>query len=234
MEQFALLKQHKANKQQADFNEVLAKFLPRLERYIRHRIKTAEAKRLLPINFYSEADVLAEVYLKIYEKFDDIKDEKQLKAEMFRLADEIIQEYIRKESKLKKRIPVDKLLAEELKILREELTANADGEPVLIEELDDISYHQDEFKPKIFLFDKDAQNDFARSLGLKPEDFDEEKFRSIFGSLYAQLPETIRRILDLTSIGGLTPEETALVMNISVAEVNDVLEGIKWQLDKNK
>ncbi len=236
MNHISELKKHKSQQDQKAFNAVLDRFLPGLQRYIRHRIKTAEAKHLLPVNFYDATDVLAEVYLRIYDKMNEIEDEKGLKIQMFRLADEIIEEYIRKEKPGHKRLPVDKLLAEELKMMREveNLTVDADGEIVLVDELDDISYHQDEFKPKVFLFDKDAEKDFARALNLSEADFNEERFRNVFGSIYAQLPDTVRRILDLVSIGGLTAEEAAGVLNISVGEVNEALEGIKMQIDKNR
>ena len=231
---FDTLKQHKADNNPADFNKVLNQFLPGLERYIRHRLKTAEAKGLLPVNFYAPADVLAEVYLRIYQIFDRINDARTLKIRMFQIADEIIRSYIEKENRIKQKVPVSSILAEELKLLEEKITANADGEPVLIEELDDMSYHQDEYKPKVFLFDKEAQDAYARALGLKPEDFLDKTYRSIFGSVYGQLPETIRQILDLVAIGGLTPEETAGVLGISAGEVNNVLEGIKIKLNNQR
>ncbi len=231
---FETLKKHKADNNAADFNKALNQFLPGLERYIRHRIKTAEAKGLLPVNFYAPADVLAEIYLRIYNDFDRINDAQELKIRMFQIADDIIRSYIDKENKITRKVPVSQILADELKMLEEKITANADGEPVLVNELDDISYHQDEFKPKVFLFDKEAQNAFARALGLSPQDFLDKTYRGIFGSVYGQLPETIRQILDLTAIGGLTPDETAKVIGISAGEVNNVLEGIKIKINQNR
>ncbi len=229
MEKFEQLKKHKQEANQKDFNELLNEYLPKLERYIKHRIRFYEIKHELPVNFYSPADVLADVYLKIYEKFDEIKNESQLKTQLFKLADEIIESYVEKENKIKKKMPVDKILKEELAILKEELTANADGEVVLVSDLtdEDIEYMQKEFKPRTYLFDFDAQADFARSLGLSPEDFQDEKMRAMFGSIYGKLPEFVRRVLDLNSLGGLSYGEIAEITGIKPEEVEEIIVAVR-------
>jgi len=229
MERFNQLKEHKKTGNSKDFNALLESYLPSLERYIKHRIKFYEIKKKLPVNFYSPADVLADVYLKIYNKFDEIKDEKQLKIELFKLADDIIESYVEKENAIKKKMPVDKILKEELAILKEELTANADGEVILVSDLtdEDIEYMQKEFKPRTYLFDFDAQAEFARSLGLSPEDFNDEKLRAIFGSIYGQLPEFVRRVLDLNSLGGLSYGEIAEITGLKPNEVEEIIVAVR-------
>ncbi len=228
------LKQHKADQNQADFNALLEKFMPKLEKYVKHRIKTFEAKRKLPVNYYAPADVIAEVYLRIYEQFDDISDEKTLKIRLFKLADEVLEELVKKHDARYKKIPVDKLLREELKMLYEDFTADAEGDLILLDELDDIEYKQDEFKPKIYLFDKTAEENFARVLNLSVEDFKNERFRNIFGNIYATLPELSRHVLDLASQGELSHEEIAAVVGIESGEVAQILEGIELRVKKNK
>jgi len=234
--QFETLKNHKKQNNQKDFNLELEKYLPQLEKYIHHRIKVYEAKRKLPRNFYAPADVWADVYLKIYNDFDKIKDEKQLKTKLFALADEIIQSYVDKENQVKKKLPVDKLVKEELKMMYEKLTVDADGEVLLVSDLkdEDIEYRQDDYKPKVYLFDYETQNAFAESLGLTADDFRDEKLRSIFGSIYAQLPETIRRVLDLNALGGLNPGEIAEITGVKPSEVEEILVAIENKVKKKK
>ena len=231
---FEQLKIYKSENNQTDFTSLIEKYLPKLERYVKHRIKTFEAKRKLPINYYSPADVLAEVYLRIYNDFDNITNEKQLKVKLFKTADEVLEELVKKHDKKFKKIPVDKLLKEELKLLYEDFTADADGELILIEELDDIEYKQNEFKPKIFLFDKTAESGFARVLNLSEEDFKNERFRNIFGNIYASLPELTRHVLDLAAQGELDDEEIAAVVGIESGQVREILEGIELRVKKNK
>ena len=232
MEKFAQLKQHKKDDNSKEFNKILENYLPKLERYIKHRIRFYEIKKKLPVNFYSPTDILADVYLKIYEKFDAIENENQLRVELFKLADTILESIVEKENQIRNKIPINEILKEEISILKEQLTANADGEPVLINDLtdEDISYMQKEFKPRVFLFDFDATAEFAKSLGLNPDDFRDEKLRALFGNIYGQLPETIRRILDLNSLGGLSVGEIAEITGIKPDEVEKVLVEIKEKL----
>jgi len=235
-EHFNSLKEHKAAGNKVDFNKILDKLYPKLERYIKHRIKVYEAKKKLPKNFYAPADVMAEVYLKAYEDFDQIKDEKTLKLKVFKLADEIIDSYVAKENQIKKKVPVDKLLKEELKLLYEKLTVDADGEVLLVSDLkdEDIEYQQDDFKPKIYIFDYDSQNAFAETLGLTADDFRDEKLQSIFGSIYSQLPETIRRVLDLNALGGLTYGEIAEIVGIKPEEVEKIIVAVQEKVNSHR
>ncbi len=233
-EQFEALKQSKESSNKAKFDEILNGLLPRLQKYIEHRIKIYEVKGWLPKNFYKPADVLADVYLNAYKEFERIKNPGDLKVRLFSWADQIIGDFAAKENKIpeKHKMPVDKLVKEELKFMYEELTADADGEFLLVNDLkdEDIEYQQDEFKPKVYVFDFDSQNAFAQSLGLTADDFKEEKLRSLFGSIYSQLPETIRRVLDLNALGGLTYGEIAEIVGINPGEVEKIIISVQDKL----
>ena len=224
-----LLKTLKEKDNQTDFNQVLEKTLAGLNSYIQHRINVYEAKKILPKNFYSATDVITDVYLAAYRNLDQMKNERHLKVYLFSMAETIIKSYIDKENKIKKTIPVDTLVQEELKTMYEKLTANAEGKPVLVSQLtdEDISYEQDEFKPKIFLFDIDSQKAFANSLGLNTKDLRDEKLGNIFGNIYSQLPETIRQVLDMNAIGNLSYDEIAEIINIKTDEVAEIIVSIQ-------
>ncbi len=232
--QFEILKKHKINKDRVAFNKVITVLWPNLRKYVDLRLKVYEAKGWLPKNFYQPEDVLTDVYLNAFKEFERIPNPEELKVRLYSWADQIIGDYAVKENKIPntKKLPVAQLVQEELKSMDEKLSATADGEPILVTDLqdDDISYEQDEFKPKIYLFDYDSQNAFAQSLGLTADDFRDEKLRSFFGNIYSQLPETIRRILDLNALGGLTHNEIAEIVGIQPDEVEKVIIAVKDKL----
>lgn len=232
--QFEILKKHKINKDRVAFNKVITVLWPNLRKYVDLRLKVYEAKGWLPKNFYQPEDVLTDVYLNAFKEFERIPNPEELKVRLYSWADQIIGDYAVKENKIPdtKKLPVAQLVQEELKSMDEKLSATADGEPILVTDLqdDDISYEQDEFKPKIYLFDYDSQNAFAQSLGLTADDFRDEKLRSFFGNIYSQLPETIRRILDLNALGGLTYNEIAEIVGIQPDEVEKVIIAVKDKL----
>ena len=236
--QFKDLQRHKAADNKTEFDKILMQMLPRLQKYIEHRIKMYEAKKWLPKNFYAPQDVLADVYMNAYTEFERINNPQDLKIRLFSWADQIIGDYAVKENKIpnSKKLPVNQLVKEELKFMLEDLTVNADGEVVLVNDLkdEDISYQQDEFKPKVFIFDYDSQNAFAKSLGLTADDFRDEKLRSIFGSIYSQLPEMARRVLDLNALGGLSYGEIAEIVGITPDEVEKIIVTIKDKVKSSR
>ncbi len=232
--QFEILKKHKINKDRVAFNKVITALWPNLRKYVDLRLKVYEAKGWLPKNFYQPEDVLTDVYLNAFKEFERIPNPEELKVRLYSWADQIIGDYAVKENKIPdtKKLPVAQLVQEELKSMDEKLSATADGEPIMVTDLqdDDISYEQDEFKPKIYLFDYDSQNAFAQSLGLTADDFRDEKLRSFFGNIYSQLPETIRRVLDLNALGGLTYNEISEIVGIQPDEVEKVIVAVKDKL----
>ncbi len=227
------LKSHKANNDQEKFNRFLKEFMPSLKRYVAIRLHYYEAKHILPKNFYSVDDTIADVYLKAYKNIDNLKDANHLKIELYRLADDVLVSYLEKENKLSssKKVPVGQIIDEELDLIKEKLTVNGDGEPVLLSDLtfEDISYEQKAFKPKIFLFDDETQKEIAKNLEI-PDFALAQETNKAFGSIYDQLPEQSRRILDLRAIGGLTYVEIAEVVGVDTAQVEKVLLTIKQKI----
>jgi len=221
---------HKANNDRENFNQFLNEFMPSLKSYVAIRLHYYEAKHILPNNFYCVDDIIADIYIKVYENIDDFKDANYLKVDLYRLADDILASYLEKENKLpkSKKVSIRDIIDDELNLIREKLAVNAEGERVLLSDLtfEDISYEQKTFKPKIFLFDADTQKDFARSLDI-PESAVNEKTSEVLGSIYDQLPEKTRRILDLRAIGGLTYIEISEIVGVDTKLVESVLFTIK-------
>ncbi len=232
MKKLSALKKSVNSQNKTDFTNNINEFLPELTRYIKHRLQYYELKNLLPANFYSTSDIVADIYLKIYDVIDQIESDKQLKFQLFKFADEIIQNYIEKENKIETKIPIYKILAEETDVLKEKLTANAEGRPVLVSDLtdEDISYMQKEFKPYIYLFDYDSMVYLSNSLGLNPNDFDDEKLRAFLGSLYGQLPDTTKKIIDLYAFGGFSEDEIAEIIGSDANDVVKIISIIKSNL----
>ena len=232
---YDILKQHKKEGTQSDFNKALEALLPELKKYVKHNLRILELKGKLPKNYYSADDIIGDIYIRIFNEFNQISHQKDLKIKLFKIANELIQTYVEKENKIKDKLPVNRLLQDELKQLQEKITIDAEGELVLVSDLkdEDISYQQDDFKPKIYIFDKETQANFAQSLGLDSDDFKDEQFRGIFGSLYAQLPETIRRIFDLNALAGLTTGEIAEIMEMDTEKIVQTIVTIKAKLKKS-
>ncbi len=212
-----------------DFGKALSKFIPNLRKYIRTKLKIAETKKKVPKGMYSTDDILDEIYLKVFNEFDETDlDQDKLKLKLFTLTNELLSEKIKAENWRERKLDIDELMKEELKSLEEKFTVDADGDFVMFEELDDISYKQKEFKPNLIILEKSLEEDLVKSLDLEDKGIsDDLEKRKVLGQLYAELSELSQSILDLYAFGDLTVEEIAEVQNMKVDDVKKFIAKIK-------
>jgi len=221
------LAQHKQANDRNAFIAVLNEFLPRLKKYVANRLRTAVRKGWVPRGMYDPMDIVDEVYLAVYEQFDPELTPEKLRVLMFRLADAKLEEIIAQEREHMKDLSIEELAARELKELEEHITADAEGEVVFVEDLDDISYHQDDYRPKIYLLDEGFEEELVEVLDLPREILADRQKRQILAQTYQNLPVLSRIVLDLRTRGGLVIEEVAEVRGMSVAEVERVMAAIR-------
>ncbi len=224
-----VLTEYKRTNNIKDFGKVLSKFIPNLRKYIRTKLKIAETKKKIPKGMYTPDDILDEIYLKVFNEFDDSdKNPDSLKLKLFMITNELLSEKIKTENWRTKKVDIDEIMKEELKTLEENFTVDADGDFVMFDELDDISYKQEEFKPNLIILGKSLEEDLIKSLDLEEKGISEDlEKRKTLGQLYAELSELSQSILDLYAFGNLSVEEIAEVQNMKVEDVERFISKIK-------
>ncbi len=228
-EQIEQLNSHKTAGNRAAFNKVLFEFMPHFRKVIHHKIRQMELRGELPKNMYSAQGVVDEVYLRIFnESSNKSLDENYLKAKMFIVAKEILAELKEKESGHKQAISMETLIGREMQALEEDYTLDAEGELVLLEELDDISYHQEEYGDNLILIEEAKIDEIARVMELKggSEPLTDEERKRI-GKVYSDLPETSRAIVEYISFGKLSHAEVATVLNLSTENITRMVSRIR-------
>jgi len=215
-------------KEQNDFGKKVLKATESVYPYVKHRLKIAEIKSHIPKNMYKASDIVDDAIVDLYTSFEDKNlDAKEIKLHLFTLVDEKIKNIIEKEKFHKKAMPVDKILKEELQLLEEKFTVDADFDLIMEEELTDISYKQKDFKKSIFLYDKDAEQKLSKVLNLKFEDIFPVKKRAVLNKVYHWLPEEMSNIFDLHVFGDLSFEEIAALKKVEVSVVKDHIERVR-------
>ncbi len=227
--EIAELTEYKSLNNIKEFGKVLSKFIPSLKKYIRTKLKVAETRKKIPKGMYTPDDILDELYLKVFNEFgEQDKVPGALKLKLFTLANELLSEKIKTENWRARKIDIDEIIKNELKTLEEKFTVDADGDFVMMEELDDISYKQEEFKPNLIILEKSQEEDLIKSLDLEEKGISEDlEKRKALGQLYAELSELSQSILDLYAFGNLTIEEIAEVQNMKVEDVEKFIAKIK-------
>jgi len=207
-----------------------------LHPYTKQRIRVGEILGFFPKNMYKSNEIIDEVVLETYETgIHKTKDFDELRLAMFAMLNERIIALFKSEEWHKDSISTRYILEEELKLLEENFTVDADNDFIMNEDLDDISYHQNDSESKKLPYD-DSEEGVKTFLGL--DQIDKYKVRSdrrVLRNLYYKLPVNTSNIVDLYILGKLSFHEIGGILKMEVSEVKEIVnfvrETIKKQLD---
>lgn len=223
------LKNHKESDNKDEFNKILSEFLPELKKLTSHKLRQWEVQGVIPRDTYSADEIIDDIYVKIFDEFhDSLIDERNLKVKMLAVSRELLNNI--KEKHSGKRVSVEKLIAEEMKELEENYTVDSEGELILMEDLEDISYDTHD-KEDIILLQNEHFEDLAESFDLTGEELsDEEKLK--IGKIYSSLPELTRSVVDHYVFVNLSTVQIAEIHNITEEDVNWMLRRVRERFEK--
>lgn len=207
-----------------EFDKKVLSSIQHLHPYVKHRLYIGESTGILPKNMYFGNGIIDESIAKLYENgFDIDASAMAIKLKLFKLVDKDLDELFKKEAFHQNTVSTNSILEEELGKLNEDYIIDADLDAVLLTELDDISYKQDNTE-HIFVYD-DSYSDVLNAFDI--EDESKLKSKNLLGSLYSWLPIMAADIIDLYSFGKLTFEEIAKVKQIEVENVEKIFRAVK-------
>ncbi|WP_370476640.1 hypothetical protein [Tamlana flava] len=218
----------KAN--QVAFNKKVVSITQHLQAYVKHRLYIAESTGIIPKNMYSSNDFIDEAIAKYYENgFNVDNDTGVIKLKLFKIVDAELDELFRKEAFHKDTMSTHTILTDELDALDEKFTVDEDFDFIMNDELNDISYKQENKQKHLFLYD-DNNTSVVDAFEIK--DLSSTHNRKLLGKIYTWLPLGVSNIVDLSVFGKLTIDEIAKIKNIEAKRVERVL-GIAVKSFKN-
>ncbi len=208
-----------------DFFDRAQTWLPDLQRYIAAKLKQAEAQGLLPKHMYSASELSDAVLLELYKERVPSANLKSVKVRAFSKAKQKLDELMKRESVHQKEIPLGEIIDNELRLMNEAFSTDGDGDLLPLEELDDISYHQEDYKKQYFLLSDDTRRSVYRALGIEaePEEDETEKVEYFL----RHLPEETRNIFELYTFGSLPVGEIAGLLSLNEENVEHALVTIR-------
>ncbi len=207
-----------------------------LHPYSKQRIRVGEKLGYFPRNMYKSSEIIDEVVLEIYEKgVHKTKDAEELRIIMFDILNSKMSSLYKSEEWHKESFSTKLILEEELRQMEENFTSDAGNDLIMNEDLDDISYHQNNGGPNDLPYDE-SEEGVKIFLGLDQiEKFRENSDRNDLRKVYYKLPVNTSNIVDLYILGKLSFHEIATILKMEVSEVkeivNSVRETIKNQLE---
>ncbi len=202
--------------------------------YVKHRLYTAETSGIVPRNMYKSEGIIDDAIIKLYEaNKENIEDTIKLKLELFSLVNQTLDKLYKKEAFHKYTLSTSKILNQELEQLGEKFEIDLDEDLLMSDELDDISYHQDDDKKPSVLY-SDAEKNIINTLEIHDsrKDLSEEK-RIALNKIYNWLPFETSNILDLFVFGKLTYKEIAKIKDVHTSEVKKSIRAVSKNLRKN-
>ena len=134
--------------------EFFAQILPLLDRlksYIKRQLRIGYLTLQIRRPVYTSSDFLDEVVLRAYEHYDQKPPNLTLEQWLYQIANEIVGNYIQSASRRdSRRRSLEDLSRKELKDLEEPITADTEGELMLVEDLDDSELPPEEFVPPTY------------------------------------------------------------------------------------
>lgn len=221
-------------KQDSDFGKEILAIVPQVYPYVKHRLYVAETSGIVPRNMYKSNEIIDNSIIKLYEDFEgEIKESLELKLKLFLLVNENLEELFKKEEFHKDTFSISQILSMELQQLEEKFEMDLDEDKLMSDELDDISYHQNDDKKPSFLYD-DAEKNIIKALDIDDSrgDLSEDK-RIALNKIYNWLPLETSNILDLLVFGKLTYEEIAEIKNIDTLEIKNIIRAVSKNFRKN-
>ncbi len=216
---------------QREFSKKLLSIVPHLHPYVKHRLYIAESVGILPQNMYCSNGIIDDAILKLYSDDIDVEvDTLSLELQLFKIADDLIDELYNSEGWHQRNISTSHFLKIELEKLEENYTVEGDNELVMKEDLNDICYHQNAEEKQNFIYD-DLDSEILKIIDSEPSsDFRKQK---LLGKFYSWLPMETSKIIDLFVFGRLNFEEIATIKDLTASEVKEIIIDVRKSFRRN-
>ena len=207
---------------QSVFDKKVLSIIQYIHPYVKHRLYIAESTGILPRKMYSSNGIIDDSIIKLYNRgFDKDADTNHIKLELFKIVDNDLEELFKKEAFHKKTISTDFILKDELDGLDEKFTVDEDFDYIMNEELNDISYKQNNNHDHEFLYDVDDST-LLNTFEIK--DISPSKKEKFLGSIYSRIPIKVSDIIDLHVFGKLNHEEISKVKQMEISRIEKIFD----------
>lgn len=220
-------------KQEGDlssFNNLLLKAMPKVKRYVVKELDRAVASGQIDRNKYKVDDFIDQLFIELYDHIEEIANERELYPWMFKKVDGLLADILVEEE-------FDSLFLENLDNyskpewdeMQEQFSTDGDGDLVMKEEWDDISYNKNDYLLN-HVFIEDGDQKIIAQLDKELGDGNIAKHAEL---VLRQLPAAIRRVYELFTEHQFDVAEIAKIRNTTIQEVESILEAARKSLRKS-
>ena len=227
---FRQLVKLRKEKNKASFNDELLKILPEVKKYINRRLITATRTGNLPKGKYKADDFYDQLFIEVYDHNEELKDDRDFYLWIFKKTNELLEQIIVEEEFNDFFFQnIDDYSRPEWDAMEEEFSTDGDGDLMMIEELDDISYKKNDYTLN-HVFIEGGKNEFINKID---KELNNENIDRHIQMVLHNLTLPMQNVFELSSQQMFSLQEIAHVRNSSVKEIEKLLNESREVLQKS-
>lgn len=209
------------------FNELLLKAMPEVRRYVQKNLNRAVVKGKIDRNRYKADDIIDQLFIEVYDHLDEINNKNELHPWMFKKVDELLETIFVDEAYDALFLEnIDTYSKPEWESMQEKFTTDGDGDLIMNEELDDISYAKDDYVLNhIFVGDDDQKVILQLDKELGAENIKKHSAMVLY-----HMPGQMRRVFELFTEHQFDIAEIAKIHNSTIQEIESLLKAARKSL----
>jgi RNA polymerase sigma factor (sigma-70 family) len=224
---FPNLLKFKQEENKVEFNNLLLDAVPEIRKYIIKRVQTAIQKNHFPKNKYVPNDFIDQLFIETYDQIENFSGDDEFYVWLYKKTNELLEDaFIKEEFDDLFFKNIDDYSKQEWEQMEENYTAESDGDLIMKEELDDISYYKNPYS----LDDVFIENTESELVHKIDEKLHQEQADKHIEIVLHNLPLPSRNVFELYTKQHLTIPEIAEVRNISILEAEQLLESARESL----
>ena len=207
-----------------EFYQKVESMLPEVENFISSSLLASENQGLIDRSYYDPTGILDEVQLLVFNEYTEDTPDIALKYTLYKQALTKIEQLIRDEVNTPNEPSTVGILKEELDALDERFTMDADGDLIMQEDLDDISYKQERNWLEPIYLDETLIEQIVSRFGLRDKFTLAKEKRIHLGVLYSSIPVISRSVVELFVYGKQEGSDISKILDVEEASVKRVLK----------
>jgi RNA polymerase sigma factor (sigma-70 family) len=218
----------KAAENRIAFNQLLLEIIPEIRRYVIKKVNSAIQKGHFSKNKYTANDFIDQLFIEVYDHINDFLNEDEFYVWLYKKTNELLDAVITEEEFDDLFFQnIDDYSKNEWNLMQEKFTVEADGDLIMKEELDDISYYKETYiLSDVFI--ENTENELVKKID---KTLHQEEVDKHIQLVLHNLPAAMRNVFELFIQKHLTFAEIAEVRNTSIEKVeqllNDARKGLK-------
>lgn len=214
---------------QANFRDQLRRMVPKVQQYLARRLSMAYLTGALSKGIISPTEIVNRVYLELFIQFEGaVSIAEDWEVMVYQVTDQVLdKEIAERDFERRHFIGLQHFEQWELSDFEEKFTIDADGELVMVEDLEDISIHQKVYDAEA-VFIKEDENIEKAFL-----EQDKKTLHLLIKRELLSLTEKERSIFDLYWLGGLDIDRIAKIKMLEKDSIEKMLKKVTLKVKES-